>query len=232
VVILDRPRHEAIIRECRETGCRIKLISDGDVAAAIEVAKAGAAADIMMGIGGTPEGEWLCNVVSFTVSLKSLVVAVICHATGLLLLGPLRQTCLRLPGTGVIAAAALKCMGGHLQGRLHPRNDEERKRAIAAGYDLDAILHTNDLAKGDQVAVPSSFVWAARQLPYLPQRLALPGNDTHTVAMLTLLCCWCCCADLLCSHGRLRWRPASGCAVFCGGRHHQQHGDAAPVRHR
>lgn len=107
VVILDRPRHEAIIRECRETGCRIKLISDGDVAAAIEVAKAGAAADIMMGIGGTPEG--------------------------------------------VIAAAALKCMGGHLQGRLHPRNDEERKRAIAAGYDLDAILHTNDLAKGDQI---------------------------------------------------------------------------------
>jgi fructose-1,6-bisphosphatase II len=56
VVILDRPRHEDIIRECRETGCRIKLISDGDVAAAIEVAKAGAAADIMMGIGGTPEG--------------------------------------------------------------------------------------------------------------------------------------------------------------------------------
>lgn len=64
VVILDRPRHEAIIRECRETGCRIKLISDGDVAAAIEVAKAGAAADIMMGIGGTPEGERLCDAVS------------------------------------------------------------------------------------------------------------------------------------------------------------------------
>jgi Bacterial fructose-1,6-bisphosphatase, glpX-encoded len=64
VVILDRPRHEAIIRECRETGCRIKLISDGDVAAAIEVAKAGAAADIMMGIGGTPEGKWPSSAVS------------------------------------------------------------------------------------------------------------------------------------------------------------------------
>jgi fructose-1,6-bisphosphatase/sedoheptulose 1,7-bisphosphatase-like protein len=73
--------------------------------------------------------------------------------------------------TGVIAAAALKCMGGHLQGRLHPRNDEERKRAIAAGYDLDAILHTNDLAKGDQVLVPSCTVPAAQLLPRLPQCL-------------------------------------------------------------
>jgi Bacterial fructose-1,6-bisphosphatase, glpX-encoded len=75
VVILDRPRHEAIIRECRETGCRIKLISDGDVAAAIEVAKAGAAADIMMGIGGTPEGELLCNAVSRTVLTGSALWA-------------------------------------------------------------------------------------------------------------------------------------------------------------
>ena len=57
VVILDRPRHADIIQEIRDTGCRIKLISDGDVAAAIEVAKAGAAADLLLGIGGTPEGE-------------------------------------------------------------------------------------------------------------------------------------------------------------------------------
>jgi len=65
VVILDRPRHAELIAECRDTGCRIKLISDGDVAAAIEVAKAGAAADILMGIGGTPEGgcssSWLLH---------------------------------------------------------------------------------------------------------------------------------------------------------------------------
>lgn len=107
VVILDRPRHADIIKECRDTGCRIKLISDGDVAAAIEVAKAGAAADLLLGIGGTPEG--------------------------------------------VIAAAALKCMGGHFQGRLYPRNEDERTRALAANYDLESILHTNDLASGDQI---------------------------------------------------------------------------------
>jgi fructose-1,6-bisphosphatase/sedoheptulose 1,7-bisphosphatase-like protein len=84
------------------------------------------------------------------------------------------------PGTGVIAAAALKCMGGHLQGRLHPRNDEERKRAIAAGYDLDAILHTNDLAKGDQVDVPGCTMPAAQLLPCLPQRLCTaPQQHTH-----------------------------------------------------
>lgn len=56
-MILDRPRHAEIIRECREIGCRIRLISDGDVAAAIEVAKAGSSTDMMFGIGGTPEGE-------------------------------------------------------------------------------------------------------------------------------------------------------------------------------
>lgn len=56
LVILDRPRHAEIIRECREIGCRIRLISDGDVAAAIEVAKAGSSVDMMFGIGGTPEG--------------------------------------------------------------------------------------------------------------------------------------------------------------------------------
>ena len=57
MVILDRPRHAEIVQACRDVGCRIRLISDGDVAAAIEVAKAGAAADILIGIGGTPEGE-------------------------------------------------------------------------------------------------------------------------------------------------------------------------------
>ena len=55
-VILDRPRHADIIRECREAGVRIRLISDGDVGAAIEVAKDGAPVDILLGIGGTPEG--------------------------------------------------------------------------------------------------------------------------------------------------------------------------------
>ncbi|KAK9818126.1 hypothetical protein WJX72_007522 [[Myrmecia] bisecta] len=107
VIILDRPRHAGIIKQCREAGARIRLISDGDVAAAIQVAQPGSSVDVMMGIGGTPEG--------------------------------------------VIAAAALKCMGGHLQGRLWPRTDDERERAVAAGYDIKKVLTTDDLCSGDQV---------------------------------------------------------------------------------
>ncbi|GLC34311.1 hypothetical protein PLESTF_000875600 [Pleodorina starrii] len=107
VLMLDRPRHADLIRQCREAGARIRLISDGDVAGAIEVAKAGAPIDMMMGIGGTPEG--------------------------------------------VIAACALKCMGGHIQGRLWPRNDKERQEALARGYDLNKILLTDDLCRGDDV---------------------------------------------------------------------------------
>ena len=104
-VILDRPRHDALIAEVREAGARIRLIPDGDVAGAISTAWADSGADILLGIGGTPEG--------------------------------------------VITAAALKCMGGEQQGRLWPRNDEERDAAIAAGYDLAKVLHTDDLVAGD-----------------------------------------------------------------------------------
>ena len=104
-VILDRPRHEAIIEEVRAAGARIRLIPDGDVAGAISTAWPDSGADILFGIGGTPEG--------------------------------------------VIAAAALKCMGGDLQGRLWPRDDDERKAAVDAGYDLDAVLTLEDLVQGD-----------------------------------------------------------------------------------
>jgi fructose-1,6-bisphosphatase II len=104
-VILDRPRHDELVAEVRAAGARIRLIPDGDVAGAISTAWEGSGADIMFGIGGTPEG--------------------------------------------VIAAAALKCMGGAIQGRLWPRNDEEREQAIAAGYDLDEVLTTDTLVRGD-----------------------------------------------------------------------------------
>jgi len=106
-VVLDRPRHEDIIRQCREAGARIKLIQDGDVAAAITVATPDSGTDILFGIGGTPEG--------------------------------------------VIAAAALKCMGGEMFGRLYPRNDEERQAALDAGYDLDRVLTSDDLVSGEDV---------------------------------------------------------------------------------
>jgi fructose-1,6-bisphosphatase II len=104
-VILERDRHDDLIAEVREAGARIRLIPDGDVAGAISTAWPESGADILFGIGGTPEG--------------------------------------------VIAAAALKCMGGELQGRLWPRNDDERAAAVAAGYDLDKVLATDDLVAGD-----------------------------------------------------------------------------------
>jgi fructose-1,6-bisphosphatase II len=104
-VILDRDRHADLIDEVRSAGARIRLISAGDVIGAVSTAWPDSGADILFGIGGTPEG--------------------------------------------VIAAAAMKCMGGELQGRLWPRNDEERQAAIAAGYDLERVLSTDDLVGGD-----------------------------------------------------------------------------------
>jgi fructose-1,6-bisphosphatase II len=104
-VILERDRHADLIGEVREAGARIRLIQDGDVIGAVSTAWPEAGADILFGIGGTPEG--------------------------------------------VIAAAALKCMGGEIQGRLWPRNDDERQRALAAGYDLEQVLTTDILVAGD-----------------------------------------------------------------------------------
>nr|WP_211169713.1 class II fructose-bisphosphatase [Pseudonocardia bannensis] len=107
VCILDRPRHESIVKEVRSTGARIHFISDGDVAGAISAARPNTGVDLLYGIGGTPEG--------------------------------------------IIAAAALKCMGGAIQGRLWPTDDTERERALDAGHDLDRVLTTDDLVRGDNV---------------------------------------------------------------------------------
>lgn len=105
VVILDRPRHDKLIAEVREVGSRIKLISDGDIFGAIATSWPDAGVDVLIGIGGTPEG--------------------------------------------VTAAAALKCMGGEIQGRLWPRNDGERSAALELGYDLDEVLTTDRLVAGN-----------------------------------------------------------------------------------
>ena len=104
-VVLDRPRHEQLIGEIRQAGARIRLIPDGDVAGGISTAWPDSGADVLFGIGGTPEG--------------------------------------------VITAAALKAMGGAIQGRLWPRNDEERNAAIAAAYDLSEVLDADRLVAGD-----------------------------------------------------------------------------------
>jgi fructose-1,6-bisphosphatase II len=107
VVVLDRPRHEQLIGELREVGAKVLLITDGDVAPAIAAARPGTGVDLLMGIGGTPEG--------------------------------------------VLSAAALKCVGGAIQGKLWPRNDEERQSLLDDGYDLDRVLLTDDLVGGRDV---------------------------------------------------------------------------------
>ena len=107
VVILDRNRHEGIVKDCREAGARVFLITDGDVAPAIAAARPDSGIDMLMGIGGTPEG--------------------------------------------VIAACALKCMGGDMQGRLYPRGDEEREKLEAAGFDIGEVLTLENLVSGKDV---------------------------------------------------------------------------------
>jgi fructose-1,6-bisphosphatase II len=105
VCVLDRPRHQDLVDEIREAGARIKFITDGDVAGAIMAARPDTGIDLMMGVGGTPEG--------------------------------------------IIAACAMKALGGVIQGRLWPTTDEERQKAVDAGHRLDAVLSTDDLVAGD-----------------------------------------------------------------------------------
>src|ERR687887_440428 len=105
VVILDRPRHEEGIKQIREAGARVRLITDGDVSGALLAVSPDRPVDLLWGIGGTPEG--------------------------------------------VISAAALKCYGGGLIGRLAPRDDAERQAAVDAGYDVDRVLTQDDLVRGN-----------------------------------------------------------------------------------
>ena len=114
IVVLERDRHEDLIAELRAAGAKVLLIRDGDVAPAIAAAQSGTGVDLLMGIGGTPEG--------------------------------------------VIAAAAIKCSGGALQGKLWPRNDEERQALVDSGYDIDRVLTTDDLVAGEDVFVAATGV--------------------------------------------------------------------------
>ncbi|NDH99153.1 MAG: class II fructose-bisphosphatase [Actinobacteria bacterium] len=114
VVVLNRPRHDLLLKEIREAGARIRLIQDGDVAAAIETARPDTGIDLLMGIGGTPEG--------------------------------------------VITAAAMICLGGHIQGKLHPKDADEKARAQAAGHDLNKVLTTKDLVNSDDVFLSATGI--------------------------------------------------------------------------
>ena len=137
VVVLDRPRHDELVRDIREAGARIKFITDGDVAGAVMAARAGTGIDLLMGIGGTPEG--------------------------------------------IIAACAMKCLGGVIQGRLKPRSEEERERAQAANLDLNQVLTTNDLVSGNDVFFAATGITDGELLKGV--RFAPNGITSNSIVM-------------------------------------------------
>lgn len=138
VMVLDRPRHENLIREVRKTGARIQLISDGDISAAIATCEEKTGIDVLMGIGGAPEG--------------------------------------------VLAAAALRCVGGEIQGRFVFRSDEERSRARRMVLeDLDRVFNTEELAGGSDVMFAATGVTDGSLLKGV--RYFGGGAHTHSVVM-------------------------------------------------
>jgi fructose-1,6-bisphosphatase II len=137
VVLLDRPRHADLAREIRDTGARIKFITDGDVAGAIMAARNDTGIDLLLGIGGTPEG--------------------------------------------IIAACAMKCMDGVIQGRLWPRDDEERDKAVDAGHDLDRVLYTDDLVSGDDCFFVATGITDGELMKGVRYRAG--GASTHSLVM-------------------------------------------------
>lgn len=136
VCILDRPRHAELIQQVRDTGARIRLISDGDVAGAIAAARPTSPIDILIGTGGTPEG--------------------------------------------IIAAAAMRCMGGAHLGMLAPTDDDERQKAIDAGHDLDRVLTTEDLVSGENVFFTATGVTDGDLL----QGVRYSGGGAHTQSIV------------------------------------------------
>jgi fructose-1,6-bisphosphatase II len=137
VIILDRPRHHELIGEVRQAGACIRLIGDGDVSAAIATAESKTGVDVLMGVGGAPEG--------------------------------------------VIAAAALRCLGGDFQGQLQFRKEEERVRAKAMGIsDEKRVYGIGDLAKGHVMFVATGVTNGS----YLPGlRYTAHGAVTHSIVM-------------------------------------------------
>lgn len=138
VCVLDRPRHEDIIKQVREAGARITLIPDGDVSAVIATSEPETGIDFYVGTGGAPEG--------------------------------------------VLAAAALQCVGGAMLGRLVFRNDDEKARADKWGIkDYNKIYTTNELAKPDNVMFSATGVTTGSMLPGV--RRYANGAVTHSMVM-------------------------------------------------
>jgi fructose-1,6-bisphosphatase II len=137
VVVLERDRHDDLIAELREAGARVNLIRDGDVAPSIAAAQQFTGVDLLMGIGGTPEG--------------------------------------------VISAAAIKCLGGALRGRLWPRDDAERAALVDAGYDVDQVLTEDDLVGGGDLFVAATGVTSGALLRGV--RASAAGVETESIVM-------------------------------------------------
>ncbi len=137
VVVLERDRHDDLIAELRAAGARVNLIRDGDVAPSIAAAQPFTGVDLVMGIGGTPEG--------------------------------------------VISAAAIKCLGGAIQGKLWPRNDEERQSLLDHDYDIEQVLTADDLVRGDDVFVAATGVTGGSLLRGV--RTSSAGIETESIVM-------------------------------------------------
>jgi fructose-1,6-bisphosphatase II len=137
VVVLDRDRHEDLVERIRSAGARVRFITDGDVAGAIQAALPEGQADLLMGIGGTPEG--------------------------------------------VVAACALKCLGGTMQGRLYPRNDEERRALLDGGYKLEQVLTLDDLVSGEDAFFAATGITDGALLRGV--RYRQDRADTHSIVM-------------------------------------------------
>ena len=137
VVILDRPRHAELISAVRAAGARIKLLTDGDVAGAIMAARDGTGIDLLLGIGGTPEG--------------------------------------------IIAACAIKCLGGVVLGKLAPRDEAEERKALDAGHDLNRVLTTDDLVTSDDAFFAATGITDGELLSGVRYRAG--GATTHSLVM-------------------------------------------------
>jgi fructose-1,6-bisphosphatase II len=138
LILLDRARHEEKVKEIRETGARIRFITDGDVSAALFAVMQGTGVDLLWGIGGTPEG--------------------------------------------VLSAAAIKCLGGEILGRLWPRDADERQAAVDAGYDLDEVLKSGRLIAGENVFFAATGVTDGELL----QGVRYPGGGKASTESLVM----------------------------------------------
>ena len=137
VIILQRPRHDELIKEVRQIGARIRLIPDGDVAGALMTCLPESGIDALLGIGGTPEG--------------------------------------------VLAACALRAMGGEIQGKLYIRNKEERDLGLEMGYDLDKVITMDDLVSSNDVFFAATGITDGELLSGV--RYTGQGAETHSLVI-------------------------------------------------